>query len=508
MKIRDLKNRRIKSVLMILITLSPSIFVGVYINNCINFFDDMVSFTDTIPDETTFIYANYSRLSEVAEFYDQRYEEFHIPLNFSTDTKFTDANCTEVDYYIYSDNGGQWTGLAVTGWVFKYIAALNEQNETLEEDSLRVIRKLLHGMSMMLAVPNGGIGPNYSGILARGWADPAHKNISQFYFSENDQHHNGTGIYSNWRWRCYTSLDEYSGVYSGLGLIFKYVKAPDVQELASLMIDQLAQYMVDSNFLGIDWHGGPTGVVQRARLLQGGVWGSLLLKMAALAIPEKYQKLYYHYTSEDFYAYWSKESSKGESVSNYYAIAFGTHITFALLMLEEDSALRDLFLRRYMENLWAFSQSHRNSFYNVVQLAINYEPGQNTILERDIEDQLMRYDCEYHFPDRKFGHAPIPDDYVPIDTIDELFAFFENDPHGSLYRPIFSEVEGDEIFYQKPLTVEYMEGDIFIWEENPYTPEEPYIDPTYEYAGFSFTVVYWIARAFGFIAESGSREVI
>ncbi|MHA1619022.1 MAG: hypothetical protein ACTSVZ_07030, partial [Promethearchaeota archaeon] len=147
-------------------------------------------------------------------------------------------------------------------------------------------------------------------------------------------------------------------------------------------------------------------------------------------------------------------------------------------------------------------------FYNVVQLAINYEPGQNTILERDIEDQLMRYDCEYHFPDRKFGHAPIPDDYVPIDTIDELFAFFENDPHGSLYRPIFSEVEGDEIFYQKPLTVEYMEGDIFIWEENPYTPEEPYIDPTYEYAGFSFTVVYWIARAFGFIAESGSREVI
>ncbi len=508
MKIREHKNYKLKSILIILLSLSPITFLGIYISNTVSMFDQMVEFTYlSEPDPSTFINANYSRFAEMADYFDERYEDFHIPLNFSTSTIFTDGNCTNISRYAYSDNGGQWTGLAVTGYVFKYVAAVNDNNATLKEDALRVVRKLLHGMSMMLAVPNGGLGPEYSGILARGWANPENKDIAQWYFDENDQHHNGTGIYSDWRWRCYTSLDEYSGVYSGLALILKYVNEPDVQELVTLMIDQLANYMINTNFLGIDWHGGPTGVDQKSRAFMSGTWVCLLLKMAALAIPEKYEKYYYRYAADEFYAFWSKEGGAQESVSNYYAFAFGTHIQFALILLEEEPVLHDLYLKIYQNNMWKFTENHRNAFYNAIYLTLNYEANENMILERDVEDQLMRYDLT-HMPDRYNGYLEIPSDYVPVDNVEILFDFFQNTPYGSIYRPIFSEAKEDKIFFQKPLTCEYMNGDIFIWESNPFSPREPRIDPTYELPGFSFTCVYWMARAFGSIKPEGIREGI
>ncbi|MHA1562892.1 MAG: hypothetical protein ACTSPA_12295, partial [Promethearchaeota archaeon] len=301
--------------------------------------------------------------------------------------------------------------------------------------------------------------------------------------------------------------DEYSGIYSGLALILKYVKEPDVQELVTLMIDQLANYMINTNFLGIDWHGGSTGVDQKSRAFMSGSWVCLLLKMAALAIPEKYESFYYRYAVDEFYAYWSKEGGAQESVSNYYAFAFGTHVQFALISLEEDPTLHDLFLKIYQNNMWKFTENHRNAFYNAIYLTLSHEANENTILERDIEDQLMRYDLT-HMPDRYNGHLEIPPDYVPVDNVEILFDFFYNTPYGSIYRPIFSEAKEDKIFFQKPLTCEYMNADIFIWEDNPFSPREPRIDPTYELPGFSFTCVYWMARAFGSIKPEGIREGI
>ena len=64
------------------------------------------------------------------------------------------------------------------------------------------------------------------------------------------------------------------------------------------------------------------------------------------------------------------------------------------------------------------------------------------------------------------------------------------------------------MFFNKPQTVEYMSGDIFVWEENPfedYTDELGNINPCYEFAGFSFTLVYWMARGAGYFPASGVR---
>lgn len=520
MRIRISKPSKWVHILKLCIVLVPIIFVSVFATTLIQKFEALSAFTQEYePDPSSFIDGNYTRFAEMAEYYDSRFEQFHIPLNMSTDTVFTDNSCTIVDYYRYSDNTGQWTGLAITGWVYKYLAGIRENNNTMKTDSLRVIRKLFHGMSMQLAVPNGGLGSEYGGILARGWADPAFRNISEFYFQDtnnsinNDkytQHHNGTGIYSNFRWRGYTSLDEYSGFLGGLSFVYKYVQEPDIQAMAKLMIDQVAHNFLETNWLGLDWHGGLSGVSMKSRFFQSGAWAALVLKLGALAFPEKYSQIYYHYVIEELYGRWSVMGSKIEVVANYYAFAFSYHVCFALLMLETDPQLRGLYYKRFNDTIFSYTDNHRNPFYNMILLILNDEPGVNSILERDVEDQLMRYDCEYHFPDRRLGHknAALDSSYVPTNAITELNDFLDNNWLGWLYRPFFFEIERDDVFYTKPLTAEFMPGDIFIWEENPfedYTDELDDINPTYEYAGFSFTIVYWMARGAGYFPASGVR---
>ena len=519
MRIRKHKPRKWVQIVKICIVVIPIVLVSLFGVSLRNKFDDLAAFTQVYePDPSSFINGNYSRFAEMAEYYDARFEEFHIPMNMSTDTVFTDNSCTAVDYYQYSDNTGQWTGLAITSWVYKYLAAIRENNNTMKIDSLRVIRKLFHGMSMQLAVPNGGLGSDYGGILARGWADPALRNISEFYFQDtnlhNDdtytQHHNGTGPYSNFRWRGYTSLDEYSGFLGGLSFVYKYVLEPDIQATAKLMIDQLAHNFLETNWLGIDWHGGLTGSSLKSRLFQSGAWAALVLKLGALAFPEKYSQTYYHFAVEELYGRWSVMGSQIEVVANYYAFAFSYHVCFALLMLETDPQIRALYYKRFDGSIFSYTDNHRNPFYNMILLILNDEPGVNPILERDVEDQLMRYDCEYHFPDRRLGHkdAALDASYVPIEAINELNDFLDNSWLGWLYRPFFFEIERDDIFYSKPLTAEFMPGDIFIWEENPfedYTNELGDINGRYEYAGFSFTIVYWMARGAGYFPATGIR---
>ncbi|MHA1339569.1 MAG: hypothetical protein ACTSRZ_05310 [Promethearchaeota archaeon] len=498
-RIRKNKEKLINLLILILIII-PTCLFGLYINQVMILFHSMVEFTyETPPDPSTFIEANYTRLAELANYYDYRYENYHIPLNFSTDTLFKDENCTQVDEYIYSDNGAQFTGLALTGWIFKYLAGKKENNSEIVENASRVIRKLVHGMSMLLAVPNGGLGPDYPGILARGYAGPQHKDIAEFYFEDGGgRHHNGTRIYSNWRWRGNTSNDEHSGFYSALALLLKYVDLPDVQEKVKMMILQLANYMLKNNFLGIDYHGGLTGVDQRARGFQGGSWVCLLLKMAAIVEPSNYKTLYYHYAAEEFYALWSRESGEQESVSNYYAYAFGYHVVFSLILLENESKpLHDLYLKKFEESLWAYTKYHRNPFFNVIRLILSYKPGENEVLEDDLKDILMRWET-YHFPDRLLGHKELTSDYYIVDNFKEVREFLDTNPFAFLFRPIFMEIRTQE-YLNKPLTPEYRDSNIFLWERNPYIFKEALINPKYEFTGSSFAVPYWMARAFGFI---------
>ena len=77
----------------------------------------------------------------------------------------------------------------------------------------------------------------------------------------------------------------------GLAACLKYIDDPYVVDTVGLIVEQLANYMKETNFLGINGPGGPSGVEQKARIYAGGVWVTLLLKMAAMVIVKIAMKL-------------------------------------------------------------------------------------------------------------------------------------------------------------------------------------------------------------------------
>jgi hypothetical protein len=54
----------------------------------------------------------------------------------------------------------------------------------MKEDALNVLKNLTTGMAMMIIVPNGGLGSNYNGILARGYAPPNEPLLGDFFIDK------------------------------------------------------------------------------------------------------------------------------------------------------------------------------------------------------------------------------------------------------------------------------------------------------------------------------------
>ncbi|MBN2153339.1 MAG: hypothetical protein JW839_17935 [Candidatus Lokiarchaeota archaeon] len=491
----------------------------------VNIFNEIPSFgTDESlkPDPATFIVANYTLLAQMAEFYDSRFENWHIPINYTVTADFTNTNYDVLTTYGYgfSDNGALWTGTSLVGFIGKYLAGVKEGNETLKNDALRVIQRLVDGMAMMLAVPNGGLGPEFGAIVARKWAAPEHKGLfdpndyDSLFNPNHGKYFNGTWPYSQYRWSDYTSNDEYGGYYMGIAIAFKYLDeadAPDVYAKLKLIIDQLCAGMLRSNFLGIGGFGGPTGVDQKMRMFNGATWALLVLKMGALAYPEKYASVYYNLALENMNAYYgSKEGGIQEIVSNYYAFNFGIDMCFGLLMLEEDPTLLARYIKNFEDSIWYCVRYHRNPYFNAIYLAAKravYGSDASESFERDVEDQLMEF-YPYHYPDVNAGWKldSVPSSYHLVD-FSKYHDFFENNFIGVLFAPLFEEFDLTGQFYDHPLTVKLKKTSILMWDRNPFEMSQASHggDGLEEMPGTSFTAPYWIMRGIIGMPNTGVR---
>jgi len=504
--------QRIGAVVGLLI---PIAVFGSIAGQVANMFNEIPKFgTDESlrPDPSTFLPANYTRLAQMANFYDNRFEHYHIPNNYTTGTKFIGTNAT-VDYYDFSDNGALWTGSSIVAFVGKYLTAINESNALMKNESLRVIRKLVNGTAMMLAVPNGGLGGDYGATVARCWAAPWQKNNASFrdiqiFHMNNKKYANGTGIYSQYRWSDDTSNDEYGGFYMGTAIAYKFVReadAPDVHATLALMIDQIVAGMLRSNFLGIGSNGRPTGVDQKMKLFSGATWTLLVLKMGALAFPEKYASIYQHYALEEMNAYYGiKESGTQEIVSNYFAFNFGIDICFALAMLEDDPVFLQKYMKNFEDTLWYCVRYHRNPYFDAMYLAMKRTGyGNNEFVERDVEDQLMEFDIN-HFPDVHKNPVPVNSSIYKIVNFSRYQAFF-NTSVGALFGPVFEEFHLNGLFYDHPLTVKMKKTGVFMWDRNPFEVDENAADTDFmkEEPGMSFTAPYYIMTGFLHMPTNG-----
>lgn len=505
---------RLKALAVGLALCVPLCFAGGYAATAAAIYADMVAFSYAdahAPDPATFQLANYSLLADMAGTYDARFEAHHLPLNVCAHARFTDETRATVAEYRFTDNGALFGGTALLGYVSKYLAARQEGDAALEADALRVIRRLVAGFSMLLIVPNGGLGPAYGGVLARGWAGPNDTTVGALFFEDHYKHANGTGAYANYRWRGHTSNDEHAGFYLGLAVALQFVPDPYVQALVHLMVDQICQHMLATNFVGIDRTGGPSGVEQKPALLAtGGFWVPLLLKLGATAYPAKYERLYYRYVAEEQYYLAARESGAQETIANYFAYNFAHAVVVAFLLLEgTESAIGRHFLEGYLQSLRHHTATHRNAYFDAIYLLLagdTLPADARALLERTVEDHLMRFRVN-HFPDFDFEPLdPVAAGFPQVRTIARWYDYFGTAPYGGLYSIPFLDVR-DVTYFAVPLTVEYRPGRTFAWSKNPYElrPGNRDYDPLYEYPGISFTVPYWLGRYLGFIQRAGTR---
>ncbi len=500
-----------KIAITILLLFLPLTFVVHPVIRVLGMYESLLAYSfENEPDPSTFQEVNYTKLAEVADWTDQRFVEYHMPLNVSSPTFFVDENYTEVDYYKYGDNRAARTGISYSAWVHKYIAAKRENDQEQEEFALGVLKNLTHGLSMLMKVPNGGLGAQFPGKLARGYAPPGSQDIAQYYYRDNPKHFNGTGKYSQYIWRDFTSNDEHAGYYLFLALALKYLEDPWIIDTVYKIVDQLANYHIQNNFKVIAAHGGPSGAQQTPALGSNAFWKALLLKMASMCYPEKYEDDYYYFISNEMGYLHTNMGGAYETISNYFAYNFGHSVCFSYLLLEGvNTEVGKTFYEGFLNSLRHNVENHRNPYFNAMFLALqaellNITRGDFPILEHDVEDQMMNL-IKTHHPDRAREAPPIPDSYEPVPAYAEITEFVKNHPHGDFYATAMMEVELDQTMYTRPLTADLMAGKPFIWSRSPYLEPEEVGKPLLENSGITFLTPYWIMRAHGFMLATGTK---
>ena len=73
---------------------------------------------------------------------------------------------------------------------------------------------------------------------------------------------------------------------------------------------------------------------QKPRFFSGGFWVPLLLKMGAMCFPAKYERIYYHWVTDELSYLSNQESGVQETVEDYFAYNFGHDVIYAYLLLE------------------------------------------------------------------------------------------------------------------------------------------------------------------------------
>ncbi len=467
------------------------------------------------PEPASFKEADEDFLNEVAYGLDTRYAKYHLPLNQSAGALFVndsadfggEVSYTNVSRYYFSDNEALWTGIDYTGWTYKYLTAQQEGNQTMENFAQNVLINMTTGMGLLMKVPNGGLGPEYSGILARGVAPPDAKDVWPHIFSDtHPKHFNGTGKYSNWRYRAYTSNDEFGGYYLFLALATKYLRhIPYINDTVSKIVDQLCFNMIHNNFLGIHGNGGLTGVDQKPRIFSGGFWAPLLFKMGSLFFPKKYTQTYIQLVANEMYYLSNSEGGTQETIANYYAYNFGSCVNLAFLLVEDpNTEIWRVYFDGYYNSMWSYTKYHRNAWANAIFLMICHENQVENdeveddleIISKDVKDQLQRYG-ESHFPNRDYLiEKHLPEDYEIIKPVDE----FVNNLGLSENLQDFMGIDAEEEFLNKPLTIDYYDTDGWNWNNNPYTWREDHDQNLlYEETGSTFLVPYWMLRYCGYI---------
>ncbi len=519
----------------------PLIGFGGYIGFGLYIVNDIASYTYNLtPPDTDYFTAidqiNTTYLEQMANYYDDQMERYHMPANISVDVKFTNASYNKVDEWKSTDNGALAIGYALASQCFRYKVALIEGNATELAKAMNQTKKMVYAFSNMLAAPNGGIGPNYPGTPARFVCSPEDRQYHPSLFEEHPRHFNGTGAYSKWRVRLYTSRDELAGYYIGLACVLKFIDPTNSSdsewcvERVKLLVAQLIEGFKKTNWLVIGGHGEPVGSDLNPQL-EGSMWQLTLMRLGATAYPEIYTSLYHHVASKFFELNYATMGSIWNTVSEYYALTFSMTVEYSLIILEDNPQLRNFYIKNFEVGFYSYVRYHRNAYYNTIHLAFMtlvpdssiYEDPNYTdeTIKWDILDQLWRFKTSnwsegirnYNLtqrPNSTRATSLNPDvrGQVEVSAVTQWNDFFETHAFGTLYSWLGDQFDYDEPLYTHPLTVSEYKIDRFIWEHSKFrgtggcenaVGDNNTDDGLTQASPASYLIVYWMARLYDVI---------
>ncbi len=494
-----------------------------YIAGASYIINDIISeITEGEIDDSNFIEPDLSLMENMSNQFEFYLERDNIPLNYTLTAIWKDTNFTEIEYYRTAGDAAIWTGMMLGSESFHYAVAKRSGNETARLDALRMVKKILTGVKYLLAVPNGGIGPEYDATLARSvWSpDYSGPRIHEVGPEEAEERpldvFNGTGHYSNWYWKGYPSTDQNCGIIFGITRCAILV-APDdpwVANLTSLMSQQYVEYYLRTNWMLTDGNieGGrrTTGQEFKISVENSGYWALSILKMAQLANPgnNRYNQLYYHYAYERNYAQHLKPRANLGIFQfyNYYTLNLQWVIMFNLAESETDPYLRRLYQETVENYFYSITKTSRNAWFNIAYLGMM---GKNdSFIARDIADQIMRFSIDRfpsnitRVPDRGGAMNPYPPEQIGRPKMEYWRNFLENNTVGKVlygwWLLSFMFNDDPSRLLISPKTVDQYHAEDFLFQRNPWVTSNnstEYLEYTArrQDSGLSFLLPYYMS---------------
>ena len=534
MRIRTRKNLKKKNVAIVGLFLIPMLGFLTYAGMCIYILNDVASYTLRMPSPNTEYFYKLSEINEntlekLAYTYEYQLRAQHSPANIPVDITFKDRTYDEIESWQGTDNGALHLGYALAAECFRYKTALDDGNSLELMRATSSLKKFVTGFSDMLAAPNGGIGPNFSGTPARFVCSPENRKYHPFMFEENPRHFNGTGEYKNWRVRLHTSRDELAGYYLGLACILKFIdpnKSEDSKwcvDRVKLLVEQMIEGFKKTNWLVLGGEGEPVGSDLNS-YLEGSTWQLALLRIGATALPEKYDSLYQYAASKILSMNGANMGGIWNTVEDTYALAFGMDVMFSLIVLEDNPQLQYHYIKNFETGFYDYIRYHRNAYYNIVHLAFmtlisnpsKFEDPEykDEAIRWDILDQLWRFQVSgwnkgirnYNIWER--SHSTRWSSFNPeirrmqINPSKARWRnFFENTTYGNIFSWIGDEFHFENGMYLLPLTISECGVHYFLWEHSKFYDlgGDPGGNGLTQAVPTSYLVVYWMARAYNII---------
>ncbi|WP_371802095.1 hypothetical protein [Candidatus Lokiarchaeum ossiferum] len=522
MKIQNKKWNKLRKIMISTLILIPLIFGGFYFAFYLGILvPDLTDYMETPPETVDFYplsVINLSRLEDIGREFELLQEQ-HLKMNLSQ-SFVKNASTGEIISYDGTDNGALHTSENLVAACYDY-ASLPEGKEKAQ--ALLLVQKMLYGLRMLIEIPNGGLGPNFPGTsIGRFYTSPDQRFDGNYtwIFDEGFRHFNGTGKYSDWRIRLYTSKDELGGYFLGLAATLMLVQdVPEVQEITRLIILQAMEGFLSSFWQEMTGDGKPNGVHLQVPCYSQ--WKLLLTKMAMRVDPEnvRYEQLFQYFLVKERKVNRTPFVNKMDNIDNYYSQYFENMVVLGLFLVEDDPRLVDLYFQNFQAKTYSSYRGHRNGFLNAVYLtAVSLSQKQASFkvddIRWDILDQLWRFNEFNLVPldttcggrNQTIARSELGGDWTTIDpNIAKWKDFVDNTAFGSTYQWLTYGLQ-DAIFrerYLKPATIEMMNPTTSSWNRNPYQEDGVNIFNTTstirQYAGAAYTLPYYMLKYYGYL---------